>query len=107
MCIRDSFPADGTTRRFRDITDGSSNTLVVTEVPSNAAIHWMNPADNGAIELLLALSEDSETPHMGGVQAAFGDGSVRFLHTNTRRDALQAMITPDADDVIPSDSDPN
>ena len=60
-----------------------------------------------AIELLLALSEDSETPHIDGVQAVLGDGSVRFFATNIRRDALQAMITADADDVIPSDIYPN
>jgi hypothetical protein len=62
---------------LRDITDGSSNTILALEVNDEKAVKWTQPGD---------LAYDMDDPlvglgnaHPGGFMAAFGDGSVRFI----------------------------
>lgn len=59
------------------ITDGTSNTLLVLEVNDDASVIWTKPDD---------LAYDVSKPlaglgmsHLGGFNAAFADGSVRFF----------------------------
>ncbi len=99
--------------RITDITDGSSNTLFVTERWSKFSPRttWTgaltgahNPPlnlayeDEGAQTFMLTQTgevgegrtpnnklghvEDATSPHSGGVNALFGDGSVRFLRNS-------------------------
>jgi prepilin-type processing-associated H-X9-DG protein len=66
---------DGTS--LAKISDGSSNTILVLEVNDDAAVVWTRPDDleYDADDPLAGLG----TAHPGGFNAAFADGSVRFL----------------------------
>ncbi|MFN0055695.1 MAG: DUF1559 domain-containing protein [Planctomycetales bacterium] len=75
-----------------DITDGTSNTLMVIEVPIDRAVHWMSPFDANE-RLILEIAEDSKLAHAGGVNALFCDGTVRFLSARTSKETRRALIT--------------
>jgi len=86
-CFRPAEP-----RLLSEITDGLSNTLMVIEVPSDRAVPWMSPNDaDGA--LILGISANSTLDHTGGTQAAFCDGSVRFLSADMPVAKRRAVIS--------------
>ncbi len=77
--------------RFRDIIDGTSNTIMVVEGPGDAAVIWTKPDD---------LPIDSKNPwknlksvRPGGFQALFVDGSVRFLNDWIDLETLTGLFT--------------
>ena len=81
--------AEGT--RFSQITDGTSNTLLVLEVNPEAGTWWTAPDD---------LEFDLDNPmeglgsaHPGGFLAAMADGSVRFLSLSIDPRVLRALLT--------------
>jgi hypothetical protein len=63
--------------RFREITDGSSNTLMVGEVLSNMSIPWAKPEDVD-ISTHPGLNSPGgfSSSHKDGVQFLMGDGAV-------------------------------
>ncbi len=82
--------------KFNEITDGSSNTLLLVE--TNAAIPWTKPED-------LIYEADKELPKIGGFsdqgfQAAFADGSVRFLGKTLDPAMLRALLTARGGEVF-------
>ncbi len=106
--------------RFRDVTDGLSNTVFVSEVPDSGgdAIGIFtagcdrrvifsggadsNPPTEMSEYLIAAESNDpinggSEEAtgsfHVGGAHFLFGDGSVRFLSENMHMATYQAVCT--------------
>jgi type II secretory pathway pseudopilin PulG len=62
---------------FRDIRDGSSNTLLALEVNDESTVTWTKPGDfeHNADAPLRGLGN----AHPGGFLTAFADGSVRFI----------------------------
>ena len=54
---------------------------------------------NGGCDPTMASS-----PHSGGIQGAFVDGSVRFLSTDMSMYTWWYMLTPDGGEVLPSDA---
>jgi type II secretory pathway pseudopilin PulG len=78
--------------RPADITDGTSNTLLVIEVPIDRAVPWMSPRDADEA-LILSIASDSHFAHTGGVHSALCDGSVRFLSAQLPPATRRALIT--------------
>ncbi len=83
-----AFPGS-TSQKFRNITDGLSNTLFVVEFDENMAVHWAEPKDQSMLSFLSASSGS----HLGGRNVAMGDGSVQFISNRTDQQFLQGMVT--------------
>ena len=62
---------------FKDITDGTSNTILLLEVPDETAVVWTKPDDfqYDENEPMRGLSG----PHRHGFPAGMADGSVRWI----------------------------
>lgn len=103
------FPERNECMRFRDITDGTTNTLMVGERPveGNQITAWWAVASgydgHGLGDQVMDSSEGlyQGTPgsttvdgrhwwslHIGGTQFALGDGSVRFISNNIDHQTL-------------------
>ena len=87
---------------LREVSDGMSNTLLVTELPvSDQSIHWMEPRDLTLDEFLdLVADAQRDSNHFGGFHVIFGDGRSDFILRTTDRDRLRAMITRNGGEVI-------
>jgi prepilin-type processing-associated H-X9-DG protein len=85
-----------------DVTDSTSQTLMVVEVAA-PDVHWMQPVDLDVNDLALGIqSPRSAGPgpvrgilsyHPGGVHVSLADGSVRFVSTTLDAATLRAMFT--------------
>ena len=79
----------GSKTRFRDILDGSSNTIAFWEITGGEdySFYWI---DNGAFPTLWGWGDTPATTnfnqlgtyHTGGAQVLMGDGSCRFISEN-------------------------
>ncbi|MCA9132255.1 MAG: DUF1559 domain-containing protein [Planctomycetales bacterium] len=74
---------------LRDITDGTSNTIMVLETTPDAAVPWTAPED-------YEVDEDNPGAQLflrGITQAVFGDGSVHVLSESVEPSLLRALYT--------------
>jgi len=83
--------------RIAEVTDGLSGTLAVVE--TERQIPWTKPED---------LKYDPAGPlppigsaHPGGYNAAFADGTVRFISRNIDEKLLRALITISGGETVP------
>jgi len=79
-------------RKLAEITDKTSLTLMVIEVPDEHAVHWMSPHD-ASEELILNLFKKGKPPHPNGTMAAFVDGHTFLLPRNSTPEVLRAIIS--------------
>jgi len=113
--------------RFRDVTDGLSNTIFVSEVPDSGGdaigqfgagcdrrLIFSTGADANPptemTEFLIAAEgndpinggaeEASGSWHVGGAHFVFGDGSVRFMSENMHMPTYQAVSTRKDGEVV-------
>ncbi len=83
---------------FRDITDGTSNTIMAVETVGEEAIQWTKPAD---------VAFDSDDPlgpvvdgSRPGFNALFGDGSVRFFSNAIDPNVFMALLTRNGAEIV-------
>ncbi len=82
--------------KFAQITDGTSNTLMVVE--AKRSIPWTKPED-------IPYDANKPLPKLGGFSkegfnAAFADGSVRFISQMIDENVLRALITRAGKEVL-------
>ena len=82
--------------KFAAVTDGLSNTIMIVE--TKKSIPWTKPED-------IEYAKNKPVPSMGGFSesgfnAAYADGSVRFLSKTLDESMLRAIITARGDEVI-------
>jgi hypothetical protein len=85
--------------RITDITDGTSNTILVME--ADKAVPWTKPED-------LPFEAGKPLPKVGGLwpngfQVAICDGSVRMLRKDLKPTTFRALITINGGEVIGDD----
>jgi prepilin-type processing-associated H-X9-DG protein len=84
-------------RRLAEITDGTADTLMVIEASEENAAPWMAPVDANGLAVM-SLGPKSKLHHAGGTNAAFVDGSVRFLKSGTPSDVRRAWMSISGND---------
>lgn len=92
------FPAAGS-RNISEITDGMGQTLMIVEVRHKQAVPWMCPQDTDEKSFLAAGSKEA-SPHEGGCNVSFADGSVGFLSDSIVPAVLRALISVAGNDVL-------
>jgi prepilin-type processing-associated H-X9-DG protein len=84
-------------RRLEEITDAHALTLMVIEAGAENAIPWMAPVDADEV-LLMSLGATTKLHHVGGMNAGFLDGSVKFLKASTSAKVRAALMTISGND---------
>lgn len=79
--------------KLADITDGTSNTLIVGEA-TESGIPWMKPEDvDVAAHPAIGDPAGFNSRHTGGVHFLMADGSVRFVASGINQQTLDALFT--------------
>jgi len=91
------------------ITDGTSNTVAVVE--ARESVPWTKPDAEIVVDVENVANFVKDRPisklggHFpGGLNALFGDGSVRFLKESINLNTLRAIMTKDGGEVIANDA---
>ena len=87
---------DGKGIGFRQITDGSSNTILVAQVPDEMATHWAKPDS-------LEVNDDVAKKLLAGkgeFLTAFCDGSVHRLPATLGADDLKNLLNPNDGNLV-------
>jgi hypothetical protein len=93
-------PGGPKTLRITDLTDGTSNTVLVVAADDAHAIPWTRPED---------LRFDPEHPnaglarHPGGYLVGMGDGSVGFLSVTADPKKRLPVFTPSGGEALPAE----
>jgi beta-lactamase regulating signal transducer with metallopeptidase domain len=84
-----AFPEKGTIM-VQDFTDGTSNTIMLVEVPDQVAVEWTRPEDfpidtTEPVKKLVGLRK-------GGFLTAFAEGSSQFISENIAPKTLRLLL---------------
>lgn len=84
--------------RIGEITDGTSNTIMIVEADPSKSVVWTKPDD---LEIDLENVMDSVVNETAaGFWAAMADGNVRFFKRETPADTLKAMLSINGGDLM-------
>jgi prepilin-type processing-associated H-X9-DG protein len=86
---------------IKDVTDGTSNTIMVVDAGDDLAVTWTRPDDWEVAPQLRTRGLFGH--HRRGTNFAFADGSVHFLKETITPKLLQALITRDGGEIINSE----
>ena len=85
---------------MREITDGTSNTLLIVEA-CKLNIPWLKPQDIDADSATtIGDPNGASSLHRGGAHVLLGDGSVRFVSENASPDMVKALITRNGGELV-------
>jgi hypothetical protein len=84
---------------IRDMTDGTSNTIMVVETDSSVAVPWSAP-DDVELDLDDRLLPKMGHSHQGGFQVLLGDGAVRFITHTIDQDLFRALLTRSGGEAV-------
>ena len=91
--------------RFRDVTDGLSRTLVISEDANFRDGQWINAWNlfDQAFPINKApkFENDIRSHHRGGANGLFGDGSVLFLSEHMDLKLLASICTRNGNEELP------
>jgi hypothetical protein len=73
---------------FRNITDGTSNTIAVVEVNAEHAVPWTCPEDIDIDEIDLRTAFPPDGSNVG-----IWDGSIKFITSSIDENVLEALLT--------------
>ena len=92
----------------RDVTDGTSRTLLVVEV-ADSGIEWMEPRDLHIDKLAPNINPASgqgiSSKHPTGASGLFGDGHVEVLSEDLTPEQIRAMLSRAGGEEVDPDSD--
>jgi type II secretory pathway pseudopilin PulG len=84
--------------KFREVLDGTSNTMMLVEVDADRAVPWTKPVDHELKALNPKAGLGGLRP--GGFNVGMGDGSVRFLSNTIDPKMLKALVTKSGSEVV-------
>jgi hypothetical protein len=90
------WPEDGTCISFKDIPDGTANTILFAEVDTSG-IHRAEPRDFHTLQMSFRVNSEFgqgiSSPHRGIAFAAFADGSIKALRNGISEEVVRALVT--------------
>ncbi len=93
-------------RNVSEITDGLAGTIMLVEV-ADSGTWWAEPHDLSFDRISFTINgskrQGISSYHPGGVNAAFCDGSIRFLKDSTNPQLVKAMFTIDGGEQVPTE----
>ncbi len=89
---------DGNSAKIADVTDGTSNTIMVVE--AREAVPWTKPVDLPFDPAAAPSFFGAASTHPGGFNTLFADGSVRFITTSLSLQTFRALITRAGGEVV-------
>lgn len=101
------WPADGTPRIYADIKDGTLNTICIIE--TTKAVNWMEPVDIDFAKITknkAGTCDLIQSPHTGGTNTGWADGSVRFISSDLVYEDLISLLTIDGGEIVEDDFAP-
>lgn len=83
---------------LRQVTDGTSKTIMLVEADADQAVEWTKPADweFNPKKPIAGLG----SAHPGGFLVAFADGSIQFISNAVDPDVLKALLTRNGGEVV-------
>jgi len=85
--------------KIQDVTDGTSNTIMVIDGSDALAVVWTKPEDWEVATGFPPLFGH----HPQGTNFAFGDGSVKFLKETIKPKTLEALLSRNRGETVSSD----